>query len=145
MLEKVVVRVRKNVLGLVEIKGIIMSAKPYVDEIERFRKIPNVKAILVRIDSPGGAVAPSQEIYEAIEHAREEKPVFASMGSVAASGGYYIASIAERIYANPGTLTGSIGVAMHMRNVQELFSKIGIDNYIIKSGQFKDAGSPFRK
>ena len=145
MLEKIIVRIRKNVLGLVEIKGVILSAKPYVDEIERFRKIPNVKAILVRIDSPGGAVAPSQEIYEAIELAREQKPVFASMGSVAASGGYYIASASEKIYANPGTLTGSIGVAMQMRNVQELFAKIGIDNTIIKSGQYKDAGSPFRK
>ncbi len=145
MFEKVVVRIRKKVLGLVEVKGVILASKTYVDEIERFRKIPSIKAILVRIDSPGGAVAPSQEIYEAIKRAQEKKPVFASMGSVAASGGYYLASAAEKIFANPGTLTGSIGVAMQMRNVQELFSKIGIDNSVIKSGQFKDAGSPYRK
>jgi len=145
MLEKIVVRVRKKLLGLVEIKGVILSAKPFVDEIERFRKIPNVRAVVVRIDSPGGAVAPSQEIYEAIVRAREKKPVYASLGAVGASGGYYIASAAEKIYANPGTLTGSIGVAMHLRNVQGLLAKIGIDNAIIKSGEFKDAGSPYRK
>jgi protease-4 len=145
MFEKIVVRVRKKLLGLVEVKGVILSSKPYVEEIEKFRKLPNVRAIIVRIDSPGGAVAPSQEIYEAVQRAREKKPVYASMGSVAASGGYYIASAAEKIYANPGTLTGSIGVAMHMRNVQGLLSKIGVDNSIIKSGEYKDAGSPYRK
>jgi len=145
MLEKVIARVRKNVLGLVEIKGVILSGKPFVDEIERFRKIANIKAIIVRIDSPGGAVAPSQEVYEAIHRAREEKPVFSSMGSVAASGGYYIACATDKIYANPGTLTGSIGVAMQLRNVEALFSKIGINNPIIKSGKFKDVGSPYRK
>ncbi len=145
MFEKIVVRVRKKLLGLVEVKGVILSSKPYVEEIEKFRNLPNVRAIIVRIDSPGGAVAPSQEIYEAVQRAREKKPVYASMGSVAASGGYYIASAAEKIYANPGTLTGSIGVAMHMRNVQGLLSKIGVDNSIIKSGEYKDAGSPYRK
>jgi len=145
MLEKIVVRVRKKLLGMVEIKGVILSAKPFVDEIERFRKIPNVRAVVLRIDSPGGAVAPSQEIYEAIVRAREKKPVYASLGSVGASGGYYIASAAEKIYANPGSLTGSIGVAMHLRNVQGLLSKIGVENSIIKSGEFKDAGSPYRK
>jgi protease-4 len=137
--------VRKKLLGLVEVQGVILSAKPFVEEIEQFRKVPNVRAILLRIDSPGGAVTPSQEIYEAIQRAREKKPVFASLGSVGASGGYYIASAAEKIYANPGTLTGSIGVAMHMRNVQGLLSKIGVDNVLIKSGEFKDAGSPYRK
>jgi len=145
MLEKIIVRIRKDILGLVEVNGIVFSSKPYVDEIEKLRRIPNVKAILVRINSPGGAVAPSQEIYEAIKHAREKKPVFASMGSVAASGGYYIASAAEKIFANPGTLTGSIGVAMHLRNVEELLAKIGIESSIIKSGPYKDVGSPYRK
>jgi len=145
MFEKIVVRVRKKLLGLVEIKGVILSSRPYVEELERFRRVPNVRAIVLRIDSPGGAVAPSQEIYEGVGRAREKKPVCVAMGSVAASGGYYIASAAERIYANPGTLTGSIGVAMHMRNVQGLLSKIGVDDTIIKSGEFKDAGSPYRK
>jgi len=145
MLEKITVRVRKKVIGLMEIKGLLFSSRTYVEELERFRKIPSVKAVLIRIDSPGGAVVPSQEIFEAILRVRETKPVRASLGSVAASGGYYIASAAEKIYASPGTLTGSIGVAMHMRNVQELFAKLGIDNSIIKSGKFKDVGSPYRK
>jgi protease-4 len=144
MLERIVLRIHKKLVGLVEIKGILFSAKPYVEQIQRFRKISNVKAVLVRIDSPGGGVAPSQEIHEAIHRAREEKPVVASLGSVAASGGYYIASAAEKIFANPGTLTGSIGVAMHLRNVQDLMSKIGVNNAVIKSGSLKDAGSPYR-
>lgn len=144
MFERIVFRIHKKLIGLVEIKGIVLSAKPYVEQIQRFRRIPNVKAILVRIDSPGGGVAPSQEIHEAIHRAREEKPVVASLGSVAASGGYYIASAAEKIFANPGSLTGSIGVAMHMRNLQDLMSRIGVDNAVIKSGTFKDAGSPYR-
>ncbi len=145
MFERIVLRIHKKLVGLVEIKGIILSARPYVDQIRRFRKIPNVKAILVRIDSPGGSVAPSQEIHEAIHRAREVKPVLASMGSVAASGGYYIASAANKIFANPGTLTGSIGVAMHLRNLQALMSKIGVENAVIKSGALKDAGSPYRQ
>lgn len=144
MLERIVLRIHKKLIGLVEIKGIVLSARPYAEQIQRFRKISNVKAILVRIDSPGGSVAPSQEIYEAIHRAREEKPVVASLGSVAASGGYYIASAAEKIFANPGTLTGSIGVAMHTRNVRDLMSKIGVESSVIKSGKFKDAGSPYR-
>ncbi len=144
MLERIVLRIHKKLVGLVEIKGIVLSARPYAEQIQRFRKTSNVKAILVRIDSPGGSVAPSQEIYEAIHRAREEKPVVASLGSVAASGGYYIASAAEKIFANPGTLTGSIGVAMHTRNVRDLMSKIGVESSVIKSGKFKDAGSPYR-
>lgn len=144
MFERIVLRIHKKLVGLVEIKGLVLSARPYSDQIRRFRKISNVKAILVRIDSPGGSVAPSQEIHEAILRAREEKPVLASLGSVAASGGYYIASAAEKIYANPGTLTGSIGVAMHVRNLRELLSKVGVESAVIKSGRFKDAGSPYR-
>ena len=144
MFERIVLRIHKKLIGLVEIKGIVLSARPFTEQIQRFRKISNVKAILVRIDSPGGSVAPSQEIHEAIHRAREEKPVIASMGSVAASGGYYIASAAEKIFANPGTLTGSIGVAMHTRNIRDLMSKIGVESSVIKSGKFKDAGSPYR-
>jgi protease-4 len=144
MLERIALRIHKKLIGLVEIKGIVLSARPYVEQIQRFRKISNVKAILIRVDSPGGSVAPSQEIHEAIHRTREEKPVVASLGSVAASGGYYIASAAEKIFANPGTLTGSIGVAMHLRNFRDLMSKIGVDNAVIKSGKYKDAGSPYR-
>jgi protease-4 len=145
MFERIVLRIHKKLVGLVEIKGIILSAKPYVEQIQRFRKTPNVKALLVRVDSPGGGVAPAQEIHEAIQRTRQTKPVIASMGSIAASGGYYIASAAEKVFANPGTLTGSIGVAMHMRNLQDLMSRIGVDNAVIKSGTFKDAGSPYRR
>ncbi len=145
MLDKITVRIGKKVLGLVEIKGVILSAKPYLEEIEQLRKIKNVKAIVIRIDSPGGGVVPSQEIFEAIQRTREKKIVVASMGSVAASGGYYIASATEKIFACPATITGSIGVAMQMHNVQELLAKIGIANASIKSGQFKDVGSPYRK
>ena len=145
MLEKITVRIRKKVLGLIEIKGVVLSAKPFLDELEQFRKIKNIKGVVIRVDSPGGGVVPSQEISEAILRTREEKTVVASMGSVAASGGYYIASAAEKIFASPATITGSIGVAMQMRNVEELFTKVGITNAIIKSGQFKDSGSPYRK
>jgi len=145
MFERITVRIHKRILGLVEIQGLLLSAKPFVGEIERFRKLPSVRAIVLRVDSPGGAVVPSQEICEAIRRAREHKPVIASMGSVAASGGYYVASAAEKIYANPGTLTGSIGVVMHLRNLQGLLSKFGVSGAVIKSGQFKDAGSPYRK
>ncbi len=144
MFEQIVLRIHKKLIGLVEIKGIVLSARPFTEQIHRFRKISNVKAILVRIDSPGGSVAPSQEIHEAIHRTRKEKPVIASMGSVAASGGYYIASAAEKIFANPGTLTGSIGVAMHTRNIRNLMSKIGVEGSVIKSGKFKDVGSPYR-
>ena len=145
MFEKIVVRVRKRLIGLVEIKGVILSSRPFVDEIDSFRKIRNVRALVLRIDSPGGAVAPAQEIHEAVLRTREKKPVFASMGCVGASGGYYIASAAERIFANPGTLTGSIGVAMQLRNFQGLLGKIGVHSSVIKSGAFKDAGSPYRE
>jgi protease-4 len=144
MFERIVLRLHKRLVGLVEIKGLILSARPYAEQIQRFRKTSSVKAVLVRIDSPGGSVAPSQEIHEAILRAREEKPVVASLGSVAASGGYYIASAAEKIFASPGTLTGSIGVAMHIRNLRELMAKVGVESAVIKSGSFKDAGSPFR-
>ena len=145
MLERIFIRIRKKVIGLVEVKGVIFTSKPYVDEIERFRKISNVKAIILRVDSPGGAVVPAQEIYEAIHKAKQDKPVVVSMGSLSASGGYYLASAANKIFASPGTITGSIGVAMHIRNIEELFTKIGIANSVIKSGEFKDVGSPYRK
>ncbi len=145
MLERIFIRLRKKVIGLVEIRGVMLSSRPYVDEIERFRKIPNVKAIVVRVDSPGGGVVAAQEIYAAICRAKQDKPVVVSMGSVSASGGYYLACAGHRIFASPGTITGSIGVAMHVRNIEQLFSRIGIDNSVIKSGEFKDIGSPFRK
>ena len=106
----------------------------------------SVKALLLRINSPGGGVAPSQEIYEAVRSFRESgKPVVASLGAVAASGGYYIACAADTIMANPGTVTGSIGVIFEFPYIADLLKKIGVDMEVIKSGKFKDAGSPSRK
>ena len=133
-------------IGLIRVEGIILDSKNIVDELKRYSKNPSVKAILLRIDSPGGAVVPAQEIYEEIQKLKREteKKVVASMGSIAASGGYYIASASDKIVANPGTLTGSIGVIMEMANVEGLLKKIGVQSVVIKSGKRKDVGSPFR-
>jgi protease-4 len=115
--------------------------------LKRFGENPSVKAIVLRIDSPGGGVVPSQEIYDAVQRVRNKsnKAVIASMGTVAASGGYYIAAATDRILANPGTLTGSIGVIMEMANIEGLLKKIGVEGVVVKSGRYKDVGSPLRK
>jgi protease-4 len=132
-------------LGLVEIEGVILDSKRAVEQLERFEDDASITAVILRIDSPGGGVAASQEIYEAAKRVRERgKFVIASMGSVAASGGYYIACAADTIMANPGTTTGSIGVIMEMMNATELLNKIGVRFDVIKSGRYKDSGSPFR-
>lgn len=129
-------------VGVVEINGVIRSARLTLDHLKEFRETPSIKAIVVRINSPGGAVGPSQEIYREIQKTRETKPVVASMGSIAASGGYYIAAAAETIMTNPGTLTGSIGVIMSYTNLEELFKKIGLSPVVVKSGEYKDMASP---
>lgn len=105
---------------------------------------PFVKGIVIRVNSPGGTVAASQELYQAILKARKKKPVVITMGDVAASGGYYIASAADAIFANPGTLTGSIGVITSYLNFYELLTKIGVQGVVIKSGKYKDIGNPTR-
>jgi protease-4 len=135
-----------NQIAVVEIQGMITQSREMVRQLRKFQRNPKVKGIILRIDSPGGAVGPSQEIYNAVARIRDEgvKKVYASLGSVAASGGYYIASAADTIFANPGTLTGSIGVIMAFSNIQDLIEKIGIRPEVIKSGAFKDAGSPVR-
>ena len=135
----------RSKVALVKIEGPIMDSMDIVDEIKEHVKDRSIKAIILRIDSPGGAVGPSQEIYEEVKKASEEKHVVASMGSIAASGGYYIASPADVIFANPGTLTGSIGVIMEIPNVEGLMTKIGIRTEVIKSGKHKDMASAFRK
>jgi protease-4 len=132
-------------VALVRIEGPIIDSMDIVDEIKEHVKDRSIKAIILRIDSPGGAVGPSQEIYDEVKKASEEKHVVASMGSIAASGGYYIASAADLIFANPGTLTGSIGVIMEIPNVEGLMTKIGIKTEVIKSGRHKDMASAFRK
>lgn len=134
-------------IALIRIEGVILDSREVIDDLKKYKDNPAIKAILLRIDSPGGGVVPSQEIYEEVRKIREDgqKKVVVSMGTVAASGGYYIASASDRIVANPGTLTGSIGVIMELANVEGLLKKIGVDSLVIKSGQHKDIGSPFRK
>lgn len=134
-------------IALIRVEGVIVDSQATVGEIKRFSENPSVKAIVLRIDTPGGGVVPSQEIYDAVKRARNKsnKAVIASMGSVAASGGYYIAAATDRIVANPGTLTGSIGVIMETANLEGLLQKIGVQGVVIKSGKYKDVGSPLRK
>lgn len=132
-------------VAIVRIEGPIIDSKNPVDEIKAYVKDSSIKAIILRVDSPGGAVAPSQEIYEEVKKAALKKKVIVSMGSVAASGGYYISSPANRIIANPGTLTGSIGVIMEIPNIEGLMNKIGVKTEVIKSGRHKDIASVFRK
>ncbi|HEX7765702.1 MAG TPA: signal peptide peptidase SppA [Nitrospira sp.] len=134
-------------IALIRIEGVILDAQETLGELKKFSENPSVKAIVLRIDSPGGGVVPSQEIYDAVRRVRSKsnKAVIASMGSVAASGGYYIAAATDRIVANPGTLTGSIGVIMEMANVEGLLQKIGVEGVVVKSGKYKDVGSPLRK
>jgi len=131
-------------IGVVEVEDVIASSKTTVKELKGFADDPLIRAILLRIDSPGGGVAASQEIYGAVKKAREKKKVVFSMGAVAASGGYYIALPADRIVANPSTITGSIGVILEYPVFEELFKKIGIRYEVIKSREHKDIGSPFR-
>jgi protease IV len=136
-----------NRIALIKIEGVILDSSETIDELRQYRDSSGIRAIILRIDSPGGGVVPSQEIYEEVKRIRDEgsKKVVVSMGTVAASGGYYIASASNRIVANAGTLTGSIGVIMELANVEGLFKKIGVESMVIKSGRNKDIGSPFRK
>jgi len=132
-------------IGVIEIEGTIFQAEPVIEKIIKFRKSKSVKAIILRINSPGGAVAPSQEIYQEVKKTCKEKTVVVSVESVAASGGYYIACAADEIIANPGTLVGSIGVILQIENIEELLKKIGLSRKVIKSGKYKDIGSMTRK
>ena len=132
-------------VGVVEVTGIITDSKETIDQIKQLREEDSIKAIVIRINSPGGAVAPSQEIYREIRKTVPLKKVVASMGSVAASGGYYIAAAADGIVANPGTITGSIGVIMAYTNYRALLDKIGLVPVVVKSGSYKDTGSPVRE
>ncbi len=136
---------RDEKIAIIEVRGVIIDPQPTVEKLIKFRKNENIKAIILRIDSPGGAVGPAQEIYSEVKKVQREKKVLVSMGSVAASGGYYVACAADKIMANPGTITGSIGVIVESLNVEDLFRKIGLRPEVIKSGRHKDIGSPFRK
>lgn len=136
--------ISRQKIGVVEVKGILSDSRDIVRQISKYRKDPSIHGIILRIDSPGGPVAPAQEIYNEVLKTRAQKNIIASMGSLAASGGYYIASPATRIVANPGTLTGSIGVIMVSSNIQKLMRKIGLEPVVVKSGKYKDIGSPMR-
>ncbi len=135
---------RGEKVAVIPISGLISDSEPVVESLKKFGKDDSVRAIVLRIESPGGGVGPSQEIYEEVKKVRAKKPVLASMGALAASGGYYVACAAQRIYANPGTMTGSIGVVMPFVNVKDLVEKIGVKGMTVKSGAFKDIGSPLR-
>jgi protease-4 len=129
---------------IVRLEGEILDPRKVVERLEEARADSNVRAVVLRIESPGGAVGASQEIYEAVRSLDKVKPVVASIGNVGASGGYYSALGARRIWANPGSLTGSIGVITQFTDVHGLMDKLGIHAEVVKSGEAKDAGSPFR-
>lgn len=137
--------VGRDKIGVVEVFGPIIDAGKILEQIEKYSKDKSIKGILIHINSPGGGVAPSQEIYNAILEAKKKKPVVASMSALAASGGYYIAVGADRIVSNPGTLTGSIGVIMGFLDTRSLMSKIGLKTITVKSGKFKDIGMGARE
>lgn len=131
-------------VGILPINGLISDSEEPIRQLKEFAKDDTVKAIVLRINTGGGGVGPSQEIYEEVNKLRGKKVVVTSMGALAASGGYYIACGARKIYANPGTITGSIGVIMPFVSMKELAKKIGIEGMEVKSGKFKDTGSPLR-
>ncbi len=134
----------KEAIGVIELYGLITASEDILKDLASMRENEHVKAVVLRIDSPGGAVGASQEIFEEIKRTNRIKPVVASLGSVAASGGFYAAIGAERIIASPGTVTGSIGVIFKFANLEELFAKIGYKSEVVKSGRLKDIGAPDR-
>ncbi len=131
-------------IGLLRVEGVIIDVDWYIEQVHAFRDNESIKGVVLRLDTPGGAIAPTQELYSELLKLKEKKPIVTSMGTIAASGGYYLASASDWIIANPGTITGSIGVIMEFINLEELFGKIGIKSRVIKSGEHKDMGSPFR-
>jgi len=132
-------------IGVVEIEGAITDMKEAMEDVVKFKEDDSVMGVILRINSPGGAVGPTQEIYSEIKKLKKFKKVYVSMGSVCASGGYYLAVTGEKVYASPSTITGSIGVIMEQAVVEDLMKKIGIESNTIKSGPLKDTGTPFRK
>ena len=136
---------RDDKVGIIAISGIISSSQEIVEQITEFKNDKMIKAVVIRIDSPGGGVASAQEIYSAIKGLKKHKKVVASLGSIAASGGYMVACAADKIVANPGTLTGSISAIMYFANAEELLNKIGLKSSVVKSGKYKDIGSPTRE
>ena len=134
-------------IGVIPMAGVMdeSTGRPVIEYLERWRDNRSIKAIVVHVNSPGGGTAIAQEIHDAILDVRDEKPVVVAMAEVAASGGYYIACAADRIVANPGTLTGSIGTIISFHTFQGIFDKVGIGTETIKSGEFKDVGDYSRE
>lgn len=131
-------------IAVVEVDGVIMDSKKAVKKLLKAEKDKKVKAIIVRVNSPGGAVGPTQEIYEEIRRIDKEKPVYASFGTVAASGGYYIGAACRKIFSNAGAMTGSIGVIMNFMNLSKVYDWAKVKPEIIKSGKYKDIGNASR-
>ena len=129
-------------IAVIEVKGVILESKKALRNLKDAEEDKSIKAVVLRLNSPGGAVAPSQEIYEAVK--RFKKPLVVSMGSVAASGAYYIAAGSKRVFANAGTLTGSIGVIMEFMNLRKLYEWAKVERYSVKTGKFKDSGADWR-
>jgi protease-4 len=138
-------RFAKEKVGVLEVKGVIIESQSFLKQLEKFQKDPRIKAIVVRVNSPGGAVGPSQEIMRELEKVRTEKKIVASMSTLAASGGYYVCLGADLIMASPGTATGSIGVIVKFSNMEQLTRKLGLDFFSLKAGRYKDVGDPFRR
>jgi protease-4 len=135
---------KKEAIGVIEVKGVIVESEKIIENLVAFRENEKIKGIVLRVDSPGGTVGASQEIYEEVRRTSDVKPVVASMASVAASGGLYVSLAARKIMANPGTITGSMGVIFKFANLEGLFEKIGYRSEVIKSGELKDIGSSSR-
>ena len=133
-----------DTIALLRVEGPIIDVRWYLDQVRDFMDDDRIKGVVLRIDSPGGAVAPTQELYTELLRLSEVKPIVTSMGTVAASGGYYLSCATDWIVSNPGTITGSVGVIMEFTNLEDLFGKLGIRSLTIKSGKFKDTGNPMR-
>ena len=134
-----------DTIGVLRIEGPIIDVTWYMEQARILRDEVGIRSVVLRLDTPGGAIAPTQELYSEILKLKMEKPVVVSMGTVAASGGYYLSCASDWIMSNPGTITGSVGVIMELTNMEKLFDKLGFSSRTIKSGKFKDTGSPFRE
>ncbi|MEA1986229.1 MAG: signal peptide peptidase SppA [Candidatus Marinimicrobia bacterium] len=134
-------------IGIVTVEGIIIKSDKFISQLKRYGKNNSIKGIIIVVNSPGGSSATSQEMFEMVKYVKSKysKPIYVSMKSVAASGGYYIALGADSIFALPSTMTGSIGVIMDFPEWEKALNKIGVKMNVIKSGKLKDSGSPYRE
>lgn len=135
---------KNNQVAVLELNGVIMDTKDLIKDLHKQVEDDNIKGIVLRIDSPGGAVGPSQDVFSAVNELKKRKPIIASMGAVAASGGLYAALAASKVYAQPGTITGSIGVILQIPNFRKIADTVGFEMMTVKSGKFKDVGNSFR-